>query len=290
MAIFFANDGWDNITIAFPVNIREINKINDLAGKITLNLLVESVYVIRFLENNLQSRVNIFIKIDTGYHRTGLLPYDDEILEITEIIKNSNKISFAGFLTHAGNTYKAKSRDKILKIMDSAYKQLNGLKKRFIEVFPQAIISYGDTPSCSIAENCKIFDEIRPGNFVYYDIMQYHIGSCNLDEIAVAVACPVVAIHPGREEMVIYGGAVHLSKEAIEGDKGFKTYGYVVNFTKNGWTSPVAGAYVSSISQEHGIVKMPEKELLKYKPGDLIGILPVHSCLTTNLLKNQIMI
>ena len=290
MAEYFSGYGWDDITIALLVNIREINKINNLAGKITLNLLVESVYVTRFLEKNLQSNVNIFIKIDTGYHRTGLLPNDDKIFEITKVIKSSNKMSFAGFLTHAGNTYKAKGRDEVLEIMDSAYNQLNGLKKRFIDEFPQTIISYGDTPSCSMATNCDIFDEIRPGNFVYYDIMQYHIGSCTLDDIAVAVACPVVALHPGKEEMVVYGGAVHLSKESLEGDNGFKTYGYIVNLTDDGWTLPIAGAYVSNISQEHGIIKMPEKELLKYKPGDLLGILPVHSCLTANLLDNQIII
>src|SRR6056297_3145541 len=41
MAQYFAQD-WDDILIAFPVNIREIDEINQLAEKKKLHLLVES--------------------------------------------------------------------------------------------------------------------------------------------------------------------------------------------------------------------------------------------------------
>jgi D-serine deaminase-like pyridoxal phosphate-dependent protein len=139
-----------------------------------------------------------------------------------------------------------------------------------------------------MANTCQGFDEIRPGNFVFYDVMQYHIGSCLLDDIAVAVSCPVVSVYRDRNEIIIYGGAVHLSKEFIEADNGFKLFGYVVKFTKNGWSSPLPGTYVSSLSQEHGTVKMPEKFISKFKPGDVLGILPVHSCLTANLLRQNL--
>jgi len=40
MARYFAEAGWKNITLAFPVNIREASQINELAGKIKLNLLL----------------------------------------------------------------------------------------------------------------------------------------------------------------------------------------------------------------------------------------------------------
>ena len=178
MAEYFASGGWEDITVAFPVNIREIKEINRLAGKIKLNLLVESLYVVKYLESNLTNKVNVLIKIDTGYHRTGLPPHSPEIEEITVFLKSTDKLSFSGFLTHAGNTYHAKGKEEILKIMSSAGKQLSGLKNRYIKDFPGIITSYGDTPSCSMADDCTGFDEIRPGNFAYYDVMQYHIGSC----------------------------------------------------------------------------------------------------------------
>ncbi|PKP10843.1 MAG: alanine racemase, partial [Bacteroidetes bacterium HGW-Bacteroidetes-4] len=38
------------------------------------------------------------------------------------------------------------------------------------------------------------------------------------------------------------------------------------------------------ISQEHGIVNVPAHLMHEFKVGDLIYIVPVHSCLTANLL------
>ena len=291
MALYFAENGWNDITSAFPVNILEIDEINNLAGKNNLNVLVESQYSVLLLSNLITHSLGVFLKIDTGYHRTGLSPENPEIDNIIQTIGNHKQLIFKGFLCHAGHTYSANGKIEILKILDDSRTILNKLKQKYINQFPDIIISYGDTPSCSMADNCNGFDEIRPGNFVYYDVMQYHIGSCTIDDIAVAVACPVVAVHPQRNELVIYGGAIHLSKEFIAADNDFKLFGYVVNLTEEGgWSEPVPGAYVSSLSQEHGIIKIPEKYLNKLKPGDIIGVLPIHSCLTANLLFNNTLI
>jgi len=286
MAEYFANHGWKDITIAFPVNLREVTKIDNLAGNISLNLLVDSSYSTEQLAGSLTNQVGLFVEIDNGYHRSGLLP--EQIMEIEKIVQiteQSDQLLFKGFLTHAGNTYNAKSKAEILSIMADAAEKLNDLKAKFIDRFPNIITSYGDTPSCSMAEDLSLFNEIRPGNFVYYDVMQYHIGSCTLDDIAVAVACPIVSVYPDRSEMVIYGGAVHFSKEFIAADNNFQLFGYVVELKDTGWSEPIPGAYVSSISQEHGVVKMPKDIKKNYKPGDVLGVLPVHSCLTADLLR-----
>ena len=287
MASYFANHGWKDITIAFPVNLPEIEEINKLAGKINLNVLVESLFSVSIMSNKTTQTLGVFIKIDAGYHRTGLLPNNPEIDKIIKLLDSNKQLVFRGFLSHAGNTYIAKSKSEILSIMDDSRSILNTLKQKYILQYPDIIISYGDTPSCSLSDDCRGFDEIRPGNFVYYDVMQNHIGSCSINDIAVAVACPVVATHQTRNELVIYGGAVHLSKEFIESEKGLKVFGYVVNFTEEGWSKPIEGAYVSALSQEHGIIKMSHQEIAEYKPGDIIGILPIHSCLTANLLHNS---
>lgn len=290
MAKYFAKHEWSNITIAFPVNILELDDINELSAKIELNLLLESSQIALELNKQLKNNTGIFIKIDTGYNRTGLTYDDIEIENILDIISNSHKMTFKGFLTHAGNTYNAKGVNEILSIMDESKTILNNLKEKYIPQYPDIIISYGDTPSCSLTKNFDGFDEIRPGNFTYYDVMQYHIGSCSLDHIAVAVACPVVAVHEKRQELVIYGGAIHLSKEFISADNDFKLFGYLVKFNNDGWSKPIAGAYVKSLSQEHGIISLQKKEIARITPGDTLGVLPIHSCLTANLLTNNFLI
>lgn len=287
MAHFFASNGWNDITIAFPVNLRETEALNRLANSIRLQVLIDSTFVANMLEQKTTAPLGVFIKIDTGYHRSGLLPEQNrEIQEILQILKASNHLQVSGFLTHAGHTYHAKSKAEILHIMHDAQQKFHILKQTFLPDFPTLITSYGDTPSCSLAENCFGFDEIRPGNFVFYDVMQFHLGSCTLKDIAVAVACPVVGVFSKRNEVVIYGGAVHLSKEYLAADNGSTLFGYVVllndNFT---WDEPIAGAWVSNLSQEHGIVSVPNQLAAKLHPGDLLGILPVHSCLSANLLE-----
>jgi len=288
MAQYFADHGWDDILIAFPVNLPEIKNINTLAGRIKLYLQLEDVSVATRLNAMLEHEVGVYIKIDSGAGRTGIaLENEQAILEMVTALKAFKKLKLTGLLTHAGHFYHQTGGK--LAIQEMAHQislKMNALKSKIKQ--EDLILSWGDTPSCSMLDELKGFDEWRPGNFVYYDVMQYHIGSCSLEDVAVAMACPVVAVHPEREEIVIYGGSVHFSGEYIAADNNFRMYGYVVNFTKNGWTQPIAGALLARLSQEHGIVKLPKEFCRKYKPGDLIGILPVHSCITVSAIRRQL--
>lgn len=285
MARRFAEDGWNDITIAFPFNLREINEYPYIAGKPKLNLLVDSPQVLRQLAKGLEYDAGIFIEIDTGYGRSGI--YHKDIEKIREVLKETEQagqLSFAGFLTHAGNTYAAGGRDEVVALYRESVQSLLSLKT----YFPGAMLSAGDTPSCSLVRDHSMLDEIRPGNFVYYDLMQYGLGSCSFEDIGVCVACPVSGIYPERNEVVVYGGAVHLSKEAA--DHNGKRYGLVVSFTEKGWTRPLPETVLITLSQEHGIIRTSPEVIRQIKYGDLLGIIPVHSCLTANLLKDDTLI
>ena len=54
------------------------------------------------------------------------------------------------------------------------------------------------------------------------------------------------------------------------------------------WGPTIEGAQVSSLSQEHGVVKASGQLLDQVGVGDVLPILPVHSCLTANLLKKYL--
>jgi D-serine deaminase-like pyridoxal phosphate-dependent protein len=285
MAEYFSTQ-WNDVTIAFPTNILEIDPINKLAEKITLNLSVENVESILFLSKNLESKINVFLKIDVGYHRTGINPEDYDLLNaILAIIDSSVLLNFIGFLGHAGHTYQCRSRKAVIQVHNSSLGIMAKLKKNYITQYPNLIISLGDTPSCSIADDFSGVDEIRPGNFVFYDLTQNKIGSNAISQIAVAMACPIVAIHKDRSEIVVYGGGVHLSKDRLE-DKEAVIFGRVVRKTENAWGDIIPNMYVKSLSQEHGIISMPNNEIDNYKIGDHLMILPVHSCMTGNLMKS----
>ena len=149
--------------------------------------------------------------------------------------------------------------------------------------FPGLEISVGDTPACSRLDDFDGADEIRPGNFVLHDVTQIELGTCREAVVAAAVACPVVSVHPSRNEAVIYGGAIHLAKEDILTRDEGRIYGRVCRPRGNGWGRILPETAVSAISQEHGIVRTIPDELKRIKAGDILFIIPVHSCLTVNL-------
>ena len=288
MAEYFSNDDWKDITVAFPVNIREIETINSLAEETQLNLTLENTESVDLLTKELKFEVGFFIKIDTGYGRTGvsfdIFQLIDNILKLASI---SNKLIFKGFLSHAGNSYNAKNSDEIITIHNDATHKLSLLKKQYIDKYPELIISIGDTPSFSLADNFPGIDEIRPGNFVFYDLTQNNLGSCSFDQIATILACPVVAKHKNRKEIIIHGGGVHFSKEFLEINNN-RTFGLFVKLNNKGWENTDQDFYLSKLSQEHGTLEVSEELFNEINIGDLIGIIPIHSCLTANLMQEYL--
>jgi len=263
-----------------------VTAIDDLAEKINLNIVVESIETIQYLEKQLSNPVGVYIKTDTGYGRTGVDAEDyDTMQQLLKVLKTCKRLIFIGFLCHAGHTYNTTNRDEIKNILNVSRQKLLALKTFMANDFPLIQISYGDTPSCSIVEDLSDFDEIRPGNFVFYDEMQAHIGSCQRSDIAVSLICPVVAKYPSRGEIIVHGGAVHLSKDAIKDADDHSYYGVAVKFDGQNWNSEDILGLVSKVSQEHGIITVSESVMNQIKIGDLIAILPIHSCLTANLMK-----
>jgi len=289
MAEYFASQGWDDITIAFPVNLRQIYRLNALAQQIHLGLLVESVESSSFLAHRLNAPADIWIKIDVGSGRTGVaFNYPERIFPILDSLKSAPGLAMRGLLTHAGHTYGAGSQEEVRRIFRETQQRL-AMVRAFVQPASQAAleISVGDTPACTLVEDLTGVDEIRPGNFIFYDAEQYIWNTCRSDQIAVAVACPVVAVHPERETVIVYGGAIHMNKD-FTSYQGERAYGLVALPTATGWSEPLQGAYVSSLSQEHGLVHMPRPWLSQVQVGDLLVILPAHSCLAVSALKHYL--
>jgi len=285
MAGYFAAHGWRDITVAFPVNWREIDTINALAGQIRLNLVLESPESAAFLAQNLVAPVGVWLKVDTGYHRTGIDWDAAAMLQATAqaVLAGGENLRLAGLLTHAGHSYKLRSTAAIGALYDETVARL-AVARQHTGVDGLAI-SLGDTPCCSVVEDMSAVDEVRPGAFVFYDVMQVGIGACGYDDLAVAVACPVVAKHTRRGQVIIYGGAVHLSKDHLTMPDGNPSYGEIALPSGAGWGAPLAGCYVASLSQEHGIVNASDALLQQVKVGDVLMVLPIHICLTADLLR-----
>jgi D-serine deaminase-like pyridoxal phosphate-dependent protein len=281
MAHYFVSNEWKNITIAIPFNILEIPELDKFPPDCILNIVVDSPETANAIGKTVNRNLGVYIKISTGYERTGIeyasIPKIDEL--IFSINRYSN-LKFIGFLTHTGHTYMASSKYEVQNIHYDSLKKMFYLKEYFSPDYPELEISIGDTPSCSISENFMGVSEIRPGNFVFYDLMQHYIGACNIDDIALRMHCPVISRQPLRNEVVIYGGAIHFSKDFITNTDGKNLYGRVVIKKDDEQELLDTTNYLSRLTQEHGVVRLNPSIFRQINIGDILEIIPVHACLT----------
>jgi D-serine deaminase-like pyridoxal phosphate-dependent protein len=282
MARYFALAGWKDILVAFPFQPGEIAELIDISGQCKLSILVDSPAALPFL-NQIPHQVDVYVDVDTGYGRTGIRTENPELMEqIIVKIQGNPHLEFRGFYCHAGHSYKFPDRAEKDKIHKKALGDLGGLKKLFGPYQPR--ILYGDTPNCSIQDDFGEIDEITPGNFFFYDLVQYSLGSCSLEEIAVALECPVAGLYPVYERILVHGGGIHFSKESML-HKGNPVFGRLVNRSEFGWTIPEEERYLTSLSQEHGIMEPSGKLIREVLIGDMLLFLPVHSCMSANLMR-----
>ena len=284
MAEYFARDGWNDITIAFPIVKSQITSIEGLATNINLKLTVSSIGNAKQLVNSLTNSVDVYIEIDTGQGRSGVQANDlDSINEILQVFSLNKNINFIGFLSHAGHSYQA-NKGSIEDINAKATQALSQLKKEYTKKYQNLKISYGDTPTSCLCSNFEGVDELRPGNFAFFDMQQAIQGVCSPSDIAIALACPVVAVYPNRLQAIIWGGAVHLSKDFFIDDQGQKLFGAVCKINSDlTWGKPLENLILTSLSQEHGTIQAKNsKKIEGLKDGDCVAILPAHSCLTAD--------
>ena len=279
MADYFADD-FNDICVAIPFNPRELKAAAALAKKVKLTLCVENPDVVGTLKE-VDTLVSVMIELDPGYGRTGVnKQHYGEIQSLIKAIKTSSNLQFSGFLCHSGDSYNCSGFDAIGDILQRDVESLAQLCEQLDDPF--CFVSYGDTPTFSTQSGFTGIDELRPGNGVFFDTTQKMISSCEWDQIAVCMACPVIAKYPERNQLVVYGGGVHLSKDSMQ-FQGETCYGIPVLLNDSGWSAPLDGCYVKGLSQEHGIIHMPAAQMARIQAGDLLGILPVHSCMTADL-------
>jgi len=280
-AELLAGDGFRDITYAFPIAPEKLARVADLARRIDrVNVLVDSEDALRALETFHGTHGVAFdacLKVDCGYHRAGVDPGSPDSVRLAMALGRSDAIRFNGLLTHAGHAYHATSRVDIARIAAEESACLTRFRALVAAEMglDDLVRSVGSTPTASVVERFADCDEVRPGNYVFYDAFQAAVGSCALRDVAVSVLATVVGWYPERGHAIIDAGALALSKDTgpdhIDPTFGF---GLVCDLELR----PVA-AKLAALSQEHG-----KLETHAHLPvGTKLRIVPNHSCLTAAL-------
>ncbi len=280
-AEFFARHGFDDITYAVPISPAKLERAAKLARQIRrLNLLLDSFETLNALHDFHASQgvaFDAFLKVDCGYHRAGVDPDSPESVRLADTMANSTAVRFHGLLTHAGHSYNSRNPEEIRKAAAQETASLTRLRARITQKGADSLVrSIGSTPTASVVEEFRDADEVRPGNYVFYDVFQAGIGACTLSQCAVSVLATVIGSYPQHRHLLVDAGALALSKDPgpdhIDRECGF---GLVCDLELN--RLPMK---LTVLSQEHGRIEAEPEVLARYPVGTRLRILPNHSCLT----------
>ena len=272
-AEYFADRGFTDITYGFPIAPEKLDRAAALARRIErLNVLIDSETALRAIEQH-GSTFDVFLKVDCGYHRAGVDPNNPDSVRLALAIARSESVHFQGLLTHAGHSYNVSTIDEVRRIAAEETASLTRFRALLAsEGLGDLKRSIGSTPTLSTTDRFADTDEVRPGNYVFYDAFQATLGSCKLEDVAVSVLTTVVGSYPERQQLIVDAGALAMSKdrgpEQIDSEFG---YGLVCDLALR--PQPMK---LVALSQEHGKI-----ETAMHVPvGTKLRILPNHSCLT----------
>jgi len=284
MAARFADAGWNDLLLAFPLDPRALGRLRDLAERVRLGVVVDCRQAAAALAAD-GGRLQPWLKVDVGYGRAGVRWDAPDALVATLEPLRAQGPRPVGLLTHAGHSYHAEDADAVRRIHAEQRARLQAAGEILAAAGWDGLeLSVGDTPCCTLGEDFSGLDEMRPGNFVFHDLQQAALGVCTLDDIAVAVACPVVGCEPEQGRALLHGGAVHLSRDRVVW-RGTEVYGLHAPAWPTGPgglpEDAEAGAVLAGLSQEHGVLQGTADRLPLW--GGVAVLLPPHSCLAADL-------
>lgn len=285
-AEYFAARGFRDILYAVPIAPQKLEQVAAIMTRHGTDpkIITDNVAVAQAIADKgkaLGVTFRVLIKIDCGLGRAGIAPASDELLPIAAALASPGA-DLAGVLTHAGHSYHAKTLPEIKRIAEEERAAVVHAAKRLRGAGHACpIVSVGSTPTAIHADNLSGVTEMRPGNFVFFDLFQVGVGSCRMEDIAVSVLATVVSHHRGRNHLLVDAGGLALSKDTGANEHAPGTgYGLVCRPEA---AQPLPGLAIYDVHQEHGLIGGPDAaplDFAAFPPGSRLRILPNHSCMT----------
>lgn len=266
----FADHGFDDITWAFPLAPERAGDVAELGRRVRLGVTLDHPDPVDALEAA-EAEVRVWIKVDCGYGRAGLDPASDELLRLAGRLDRSDRLAFAGLLSHSGHAYHARSPYDARRIGEEERSVMAGAADRLrADGIAVDGVSTGSTPTMAHVERLDGVTEVRPGNYALYDFTQVALGACTPADAAATVLATVVSSSRARGQSIVDAGALALS--ADRGPRHARpSFGRIYASYEDGALRH--NARLISLSQEHGIVDRP------LPVGNKVRVLPNHSCL-----------
>lgn len=247
--------------IFVPYNIVGATKLARLAAlndRVTMSVTADTPdtvagYAAAFLG---RKPLTVLVECDTGGGRCGVQS-PAQALALARQIAMSPGLRFGGLMTYPAR-HKYAEADRWLSDAKALIEQAG------IDV-PR--ITAGNSPNMWHTGDATV-TERRPGTYIYYDREQVGHGVASWDDCALTVMATVVS-RPTATRFVIDAGSKCLSSD-------------LVGLTGHGAIRGHEHIIVTALSEEHGIVEMPEPSDWP-RVGDRVHVVPNHVCPVSNL-------
>lgn len=256
----FADAGFDDIQL--PYNIvgkRKTQRLAQLAKRCQISVTVDSIAVVDGIVSALrenEARLAMLIELVTEGKRTGIHS-DDAITLAQHILKHEDCVDFAGIMA-----YPSTAQTSIM-----LHESLEKFTEAEIDV---PMVSGGGSGALEDENAVTELDEVRMGTYIFYDWRSVNRGWATIDNCAMRVRASVVSANE-PDRVILDSGSKTLTSETID-----DRHGYILE-------SPEARIY--KLNEEHAYVDFTGLDMPKV--GDILHIVPVHTCTVTNL-HNQI--
>lgn len=271
--------GIKNVLIAYPLSsAQKLKRVEKLLNQADITLTVDSTEQATIINNYFSSqyKVDVWIKVNSGLNRIGVEP-NDEVIELARHIQTLDALNLNGVFTHAGQSYAATSIDEIKHI---AKEEVNAVVKSAELCEGEGISikhrSVGSTPTFEHAIKLKGITEVRPGNAVFYDMVQVGLGVAKKEQCALKILTSVVSKKENR--FVIDAGSKTLSLDkGAHGNESIKGHGFIEQYPD---------LIIERLSEEHGVI--PLDKHIDVNLNDKLTIIPNHACPVVNLFDHYI--
>jgi D-serine deaminase-like pyridoxal phosphate-dependent protein len=283
----FAAAGIEDIRLPYPLNPVNAERVVELLDRTRLSFIVDHPQVARGWSDAMRREgreVDVLVKVDVGFHRCGIDPDDEGAADFVATVAALPGLRLRGLLSHAGQAYGASSEAELRSIAECEVRTLRALaddvRRRGVAIDE---ISIGATPPIRYSVEQEGMTEIRPGNYIYFDRTQVTLGAAAWDDCALTVLARAVS-RPAEDRIILDSGSKTLTNDLARGFAPAPGYGTVLTSIA-GAQHPDESLRIERLSEEHATVRALDGRH-RLQPGDLVRVVPNHSCVVSNLVES----
>ncbi len=270
-----ADAGVSDIFVAYPVwpGGAKRDLLRGLHEQATLSIgidSVESAHALATVRAGSGHPLRVLVEVDSGGARVGVRPRDAGVVATAA---ERAGLDVVGVYTHGGHSYgldsaaRRAARDEV----EALAIAVDALRHEGIEA---RVVSAGSTPTATLSAEGLVTEE-RPGTYVFQDRQQVAIGSCEMEDVALRVACTVVS-RSVHGQFVVDAGTKCLGRETQPWLDGYAAL-------------TDRELVVTRLYDHHGVVPVPPG-VRPCEVGTVVTVIPNHVCPVVNLARHLVVV